>query len=104
MHARSGQRPALLATWQRATTAMPHSALLQNGRGKALQEAGRLPEAEPFLVRAIELENRNVEYATDAGALFLALGRKAEAADLLRQIVAASPNHARAKLSLSKTG
>jgi len=102
VHARNGQREAALATWQRAIQVMPRTALLQNGYGKALQEAGRLAEAEPFLVRAIELENHNVEFATDASALFLALGRKQQAADLLRQIVAVAPNHARARMLLEQ--
>jgi Flp pilus assembly protein TadD len=86
-----------LDTWKRAAAVLPRSALVQNGYGKALQEAGRLVDAEACLVRAIELDNHNVEFAADAGALFLAMGRKAQAADLLRQVIAVAPNHPRAR-------
>jgi tetratricopeptide (TPR) repeat protein len=97
LHTQSAQRPAVLDTWKRAAAVLPRSALVQNGYGKALQEAGRLVDAEACLVRAIELDNHNVEFAADAGALFLAMGRKAQAADLLRQVIAVAPNHPRAR-------
>lgn len=102
VHQQRGHTQFALDTWQRAVLALPYNAMLNNACGKAFHAAGRGAEAEPFLVDAVTLENRNVEYATDVAALFVDLGRMKDARDLLVQILREAPTHARAKALMER--
>jgi tetratricopeptide (TPR) repeat protein len=102
LHAQRGQKQKVVETWQRANLALPQNAQLQNGLGHALQGAGRLDEAVTCLVHAVELENKNIEYATDAGQILLTVGRTQDAINVLQQVVAAAPTNARARQLLDR--
>jgi tetratricopeptide (TPR) repeat protein len=104
-----GSVDAALEVWQRQLAAvrpargapamggLPPSASLSNEYGRALLAANRAAEAEPYLVNAVQLDSRNIEFASDAALGFLLQRKHTEAADLLRQVVAAAPNDARAR-------
>jgi tetratricopeptide (TPR) repeat protein len=102
LHAQRGQKQKALETWQRANAAVPQNAMMQNGLGKALQAAGRMDEAEKCLVHAVELDGRNVEFATDAAQLFLTVGRTQDAINLLQQVVNNAPANVRARQLLDR--
>jgi len=102
LHTQRGQKQRALEAWQRANSALPQNAQVQNGLGKALQAAGRMDEAVTCLVHAVELAKNNVEYATDAGQILLAVGRTQDAINLLQQVVNVAPTNARARQLLDR--
>lgn len=107
-----GQVPAALDVWRRQlekihagrglpaaalAAGLPPSAAVSNQYARSLMAAGDVTLAEPYFVNAVQLDPRNIEHATDAALGFLLLGRDKDAADLLRQVTAAAPEHLRAR-------
>lgn len=80
---------------------LPPSAAVSNQYARSLIAAGDVTAAEPYFINAVQLDPRNIEYATDAALGFLLLGRDQEAGDLLRQVTAAAPTHLRARSLLT---
>jgi tetratricopeptide (TPR) repeat protein len=102
VYTQQGQTQKALETLRRAVSVMPNNAAMQNAYGKALQAAGRAADAEPFLTRAVQLDDHNIEYATDLGALFVAMNRTQDAISLLQQVVNQAPQHPRARELLDR--
>jgi tetratricopeptide (TPR) repeat protein len=61
--------------------------------GNLLRQEGRHEEALPYLVHASRLRSGDVAVDYSLGAVYLALGRDAEAQPLLEEVAAAVPDH-----------
>ncbi|MCC7013878.1 MAG: hypothetical protein IT454_15075 [Planctomycetes bacterium] len=96
--AQAQQSPAAAVEfWERARRARVPAAMVENGIGKALLAAGRLGEAEPYLVRAQALDAFDKDYVLDVCELFLRQNRRDDALRNAEAVLAVDPSHARAQ-------
>jgi tetratricopeptide (TPR) repeat protein len=86
--------------WSNTVLHRPANPRAHNNLAQALQEAGRVVEAEPHFARAVELAPDYVSARYNYGVALLARGQVAAAAAQLEAVVRLAPDHADAQLNL----
>lgn len=74
-----------LELFGRETRHHPHSARMNGNLGSALVKRGQLTEAEPYLVRAVQLDPEDARLQAQLGSLLIDLGRADEGVPMLEQ-------------------
>ena len=82
-----------LAVWERVLGAHPASVKAQTGRGKAMEQLGRLEEALLAYHRALDQDPRNQERYEDLFRLYRRLKREEDLLDYLREQILRDPRN-----------
>lgn len=86
--------------WRHNVAVVAHSPVAHNNLGRELQRRNRNAEAEPLLVRALELDPASATTMVNLAELRGAQGRRGEAEDLYRRALEVAPGSARAAVSM----
>lgn len=88
-----GRHEEALATWEQAIEHQPtHVSSLRN-LGWALEQEGRIRQGMTYLQKAVEAAPENLDVATGLAGLYLRLGEKRRALDIVRRALAGHPGH-----------
>jgi tetratricopeptide (TPR) repeat protein len=88
--------------WAQALAVSPGSAIVNHNYGVALGEAGRPLDAIPWVVRAIELDDRFVDAYNNYGSLLAMTGRLPEATEQWRAALRIEPANRTARENLER--
>ena len=86
--------------WRHNIAVVPRSPVAHNNLGRLLQRQGRLAEAEPLLLAALEASERLAIVLVNVAELRLAQGRTSDAEIAYRRAIDAAPNYALAAVGL----
>jgi len=79
----------------------PNKARPHNNLGDALKKAGKVREATPHFVRALELQPEYPDALNNLATIYNSSGRGQEAVQLLTQALALDPGHLQARFNLA---
>jgi Flp pilus assembly protein TadD len=79
----------------------PNKARPHNNLGEVLKKAGRIPEAQAHLERAIAIEPDYPDALNNLATIYSNIGRKGEAIVMLQRCLSLNPGHVQARFNLA---